>query len=228
VTVDGAAAAAGTPFALVVRDPDGAVLCEVAARLGSAAAIPAACVARATSPPDAPGHRLGLGFRAAAPLPVGRIAVDGGIAYVEGESFRNAVRDGGADGRAHLGAVGMHPRNGVAMAIPVSWPISPAILRRRVEIAAGAYDVWALVYGVAAAELPTRASMTFRAGNDEIGRVAGVERPPDAASRPFVPRWVRVGTLRAAGVVDLAVEVSTRSTDTASADLDAVALVPLS
>jgi hypothetical protein len=216
-------------FDAVVLDSEGThEECRVRARFGETVALPRDC-ARQTGALKGPGVARALRLVATSPLHVSAIDVRTGIAWIEAESFRNVVDDGGGDAGYSLGTTRAVPSNGVSMVCAAGWA-EPIDLKKEVALAPGDYAAWARVLVFPARFGTTRADIVFDANGREVGTLG--PWPSDAL--PFWDElgqfeWEPIGEFHAQRSNALTVSFHWRSHAAAAfADIDAIALVPLS
>ena len=211
----------------MLSDPDGATeACRVSARIGEEVALPRACVLPA-APLRAPGVVRALRIVTPEPLSVTAIDVRSGIAWLEAESFRNVLDDGGADAFYVLGPVRTPASNGVSMAAGASWE-EPVDIRKDVDLQPGTYAAWVLVRVFPDQFHATRADIVVEANGREVGTLGPKAWQPLPFWAESEFEWEPVGELRAEGTTELTVSFRWEEhAEAALADLDAVALVPL-
>ncbi len=200
--------------------------CHLHARLGQSVALPQECV-RGASPLDAPGVIRALRLVSAAELRVSAIDLQTGITWIEAESFRNVVDDGGGDAVYSLGSIFAPPSNGVSMAGAAGWD-EPILMRKEVALAPGEYDAWALVLVFPDRFGETRADIALEAN----GRDVGTFEPTKHEDLPFWEQfgryhWKHIGEFHAERANDLTLSFRWHAhSGAALADLDVMAFIP--
>jgi hypothetical protein len=226
--ISAGARADGTPVELALLDPDGArEACRVSARLGEEVVLPRECVLPA-APLDAPG--VARAFRIIHPEPLDMTAIDvrSGIRWLEAESFRNTLDDGGGDAFYSLGLVRTPASNGVSMASGAGWD-EPVDTKKDVELAPGAYAAWGLVRVFPEQFRTTRADIALEVDGHDVGTLGPAAREPLPFWAESAWEWEPIGDFRATKTAtELTVSVRWREhSEAAVADVDAIALVPL-
>ena len=210
------------------HDPGGArEQCRVHVRLGVPLSVPRDC-AHVDGALEAPGVVRGVRILAPSALRVSAIEVRSGIAWLEAESFRNVVDDGGSDAFYGIGSARAPASNGVSMLAAAGWG-EPIDLKKEVSLAPGSYDAWALVYVFPERFATTRADIVL----DDNGHEVGTLGPRAHDTFEFWEelgqfQWLHIGEFRAERSNELTMSVRWRQkAEAALADIDAVALVPL-
>jgi hypothetical protein len=215
---------APTPdLVLELREPaQGTPVCRVAAKLGEAVDLPAACVQDGAV--EGPGVPRELVLQAAGPLTVGEIALQNDVVIVEGEQMHNVLDDGGYEAFYRYGPADQPASNGVAM-VPHRTLDGPVALDRRVDLPHAAYEAWLLTHTVSERLHPGRSRLLVESDGVAVADVDPRPRTP----LPFWDdrlhvEWVRAGRLQGGGIRLVRV---TLHGDGTMGDLDTLAFVPV-
>jgi hypothetical protein len=221
VVVRGVASTPG--LVLELRDlVRGNEVCHVAATLGEAVELPAACVRDGEV--EGPGVPRDLVLRALGPLTVTEIAVQDDVVIVEGEQLHNALDDGGYEAFYTYGPADQPASNGVAM-VPHRTLDGPVALDRRIDLPDASYEVWLLTHTVSERLRPGRSRLLVESDGIVVADVDPRPRTP----LPFWDdrlhvEWVRAGRL--SGGARRLVRVTLHG-DGTMGDLDTLAFVPI-
>ncbi len=206
-----------------------AVACVVEARFGAPSPLPASCADGAAQPRDAhPGVLRDLRIEGLGDGAVSKIEVLTNIAYVEAESLRNVVDDGGYDAFYTMGALEYFPSNGVSMTGSARFA-RPIDLRREVTLPAGVYDAWGLVRAVHPRFRNTRAVLSLAFAKSAVGTIDGTSSGESEFWDTLVRfEWERFGEFRSDGsehLLQLSLKKRPNSTS-AFGDIDVLAFAP--
>ena len=221
VVVRGVASTPG--LVLELRDRvRGNEVCHVAATLGAAVELPAACVRDGEV--EGPGVPRDLVLRAPGRLTVTEIELQDDVVIVEGEQLHNALDDGGYEAFYTYGPADQPASNGVAM-VPHRTLDGPVALDRRIDLPGASYEVWLLTHTASERLRPGRSRLLV----ESDGLVVADVDPRPRTPLPFWDdrlhvEWVRAGRL--SGGARRLVRVTLHG-DGTMGDLDTLAFVPI-
>jgi hypothetical protein len=215
------------PLVVVVRAPDGAVVCRVQASLGIPALVSSDCLRGA--PGDGPGLARTLGFETGGALRVSGVDVDDAVVVVEAETMHNVLDDAGYEAFYTLGPPGDFASNGVSMRATAGYEI-PIALDRDVALPLPRYQTWILTRTISDRLGSTLAKVRLAVDGQTFADIAPHARSPI----PFWDKelhweWLPAGPCEGGGTKKVRVTFyKTKQATDGRADLDAMAFVPSS
>ena len=214
------------------------IIFETKATLNEPILIPGVALYRSELCGNEPGIQLGLSIISDNSIAVTKIRADGGINFMEAESFRNSWKDGGGDCGYTSGRCGSIPHNGMMVKAYIFSNSGNICLEQEKKLEPGKYKLWARVR-ITPQKKPLQTIMEFKANGQTVGKTEGFSdyfiNQQSVLDDNF--NWLPIGVFNSTGKTRLKIIIypkkqmgksSILRSTFSEIDLDALAFVPVS